>query len=471
MDAEDAAPASAAAPQASDAAEDELVGEPVKMTFPQRVDLYGFPLLREEFRQFTEVAEESRRKNEAAALEVEKLWAKRDAAKKRAAEAAVTAEEKAAAKAAASPPAAKANPLKALERVLAPPKLEVPSYLAHGLSMLSGTNRPLAIVAMDIASGIDIELKELCRRGIPPAMRPQLWFQLSGGAVWADKAGATVYSDLLQLSALEETEGGLGAGLKAQIEKDIARTYPDHAILGTADGHSILRRVLHVFAMFNEIGYCQGLNYIAGFLLAVLDYKEVEVFWIMTALAEDRLYPGTWGQDLTGARVEMETLASLLKQKHPDLAAHLDDLGFNVSMVAADWFLTVFTKNLPQETCARVWDSVLSEGPKVIFRVALVLLQTQKALLLQAKELNQVLHVLHIVQNSQHDRDMLMQEAFERIPNFPLKAISKYRKQSAEEVESHTEVKAAKRSKLLSFAWEKKLIRVSDGDEFADIRL
>ena len=43
------------------------------------------------------------------------------------------------------------------------------------------------------------------------------------------------------------------------------------------------------------------------------------------------------------------------------------------------------------------------------------------------------------------------------VPNFPLKAISKYRKQSAEEVESHTEVKAAKRSKLLSFAWEKKL--------------
>ena len=82
-----------------------------------------------------------------------------------------------------------------------------------------------------------------------------------------------------------------------------------------------------------------------------------------------------------------------------------------------------------------------------------------------------MLHVLHIVQNSQHDRDMLMQEAFERIPNFPLKAISKYRKQSAEEVESHTEVKAAKRSKLLSFAREKKLIRVSDGDEFADIRL
>ena len=71
MDAEDAAPASAPAPPASDAAEEELVGEPVKMTFPQRVDLYGFPLLREEFRQFTEVAEESRRKNEAAALEVD----------------------------------------------------------------------------------------------------------------------------------------------------------------------------------------------------------------------------------------------------------------------------------------------------------------------------------------------------------------------------------------------------------------
>lgn len=60
------------------------------------------------------------------------------------------------------------------------------------------------------------------------------------------------------------------------------------------------------------------------------------------------------------------------------------------------------------QTAARVWDALLQEGPKVLFRVALAILKTNEAVLLKQDNVGLLLRELrHAVQHL-HDRDKLM---------------------------------------------------------------
>eukprot|EP00882_Tetradesmus_deserticola_P034896 GHRQ01040226.1.p2 GENE.GHRQ01040226.1~~GHRQ01040226.1.p2 ORF type:complete len:117 (+),score=50.86 GHRQ01040226.1:322-672(+) len=82
------------------------------------------------------------------------------------------------------------------------------------------------------------------------------------------------------------------------------------------------------------------------------------------------------------AQVEMKALDELIAQKLPRLAAHLAELEAEVSILATDWFLTLFATSMPAETVARLWDALFNEGSKVLYRAALALLKSSEPALL-----------------------------------------------------------------------------------------
>ena len=52
------------------------------------------------------------------------------------------------------------------------------------------------------------------------------------------------------------------------INKDVERTFPGHPQFESRGGIEALRRVLLAFSVHNpEVGYCQSINFLAGFLL------------------------------------------------------------------------------------------------------------------------------------------------------------------------------------------------------------
>lgn len=79
----------------------------------------------------------------------------------------------------------------------------------------------------------------------------------------------------------------------------------------------------------------------------------------------------------------MKALDELIGQKMPRLATHMAALEADISILATDWYLTLFSTSMPAETVARVWDGLFNEGPKVLFRAALALLKSQEAALLR----------------------------------------------------------------------------------------
>lgn len=60
------------------------------------------------------------------------------------------------------------------------------------------------------------------------------------------------------------------------------------------------------------------------------------------------------------------------------------------------------------QTAARVWDALLNEGPKVLFRVALALLKTSEAVLLKQDNVGLLLREVRQAVTHTHDRDKLM---------------------------------------------------------------
>lgn len=63
------------------------------------------------------------------------------------------------------------------------------------------------------------------------------------------------------------------------IEKDLERTFPNHPYFQTTEGRESLKNVL--VSMVNshpELGYCQGMNSVAGILLIVSKGNQEESF-------------------------------------------------------------------------------------------------------------------------------------------------------------------------------------------------
>lgn len=267
-----------------------------------------------------------------------------------------------------------------------------------------------------------ITLKRLIRKGIPPVLRPKIWFALSGAAKKRSTVPESYYSDLIKA-----TEGQVTAATK-QIDHDLPRTFPGHPWLDTTEGHAALRRVLVGYSFRDSyVGYCQGLNYVAALLLLVMKTEE-DAFWMLAVLLEDVLVNDCYANNLSGCHVEQRVFKDLLVKKCPRIAAHLEELEFDVSLVTTEWFLCLFSKSLPSETALRVWDVLFYEGAKVLFHVALAIFKMKEEELLLAHQVGDVISILQKTTHHMFDPDDLLTVAFDKIGSMTHNTISKQRK-------------------------------------------
>ncbi|KAI9082410.1 hypothetical protein K1719_035833 [Acacia pycnantha] len=273
-----------------------------------------------------------------------------------------------------------------------------------------------------------ITLKKLIRKGIPPSLRPKVWFALSGAAKKKSTVPESYYDDLTKA-----VEGKVTAATR-QIDHDLPRTFPGHPWLDTTEGHAALRRVLVGYSFRDsDVGYCQGLNYVAALLLLVMKTEE-DAFWMMAVLLENVLVNDCYTNNLSGCHVEQRVFKDLLVKKFPRIAAHLDALEFDVSLVATEWFLCLFSKSLPSETTLRVWDVVFYEGAKVMFNVALAIFKMKEDELLLTHHVGEVIDILQRTTHHLFDPDDLLTVAFDKIGSMTTNTISKERKKQEPEV-------------------------------------
>ena len=242
------------------------------------------------------------------------------------------------------------------------------------------------------------ELESLVRGGVPMALRGELW-QLflrvdevrvpgaypslvalaSDGASDANETTPGVSSS----TAASEDAGkrrALPEHTAAQIGKDVPRTFPGHAQLDTPNQRAALERVLRAFAAANpNVGYCQGMNFVCGVLLLLME--EEAAFWALGQILRTIL-PDYFEirEQMRTHRVDQEVLLELAVARTPRVVRTLDDAGCPLHAVASSWFMALFANALPWETALRVWDVTLFERTRApLFQTALAVMELDQS--------------------------------------------------------------------------------------------
>uniref|UniRef100_UPI00398EE0D8 TBC1 domain family member 8B n=1 Tax=Pristiophorus japonicus TaxID=55135 RepID=UPI00398EE0D8 len=206
--------------------------------------------------------------------------------------------------------------------------------------------------------------RDLVIRGIPEALRGELWLLFSGAN--NDMAAHPGY-----YSELVERSMGTCSLATDEIERDLHRSLPEHPAFQSDTGISALRRVLTAYASRNpKIGYCQAMNILTSVLL--LYAKEEEAFWLLVAVCE-RMLPDYFNRRIIGALVDQAVFEEFIRSHLPQLTDHMTDMTF-FSSVSLSWFLTVFISVLPIESAVNVVDCFFYDGIKAILQVGLAVL-------------------------------------------------------------------------------------------------
>ena len=158
------------------------------------------------------------------------------------------------------------------------------------------------------------------------------------------------------------------------IELDIERTFP---YLGLFKGKSPmsedLREILRVFVISRpDIGYIQGLSFIAGILLLNMD-KFKAFISLMNLILNPIILP-FYKMKNEAIQLRLKLFKQVFYYNLPELCAHFDEVGLLPENYFLSWNMTLFTKDVKLELANRIWDIFMIEGIKAIYSAGVIFL-------------------------------------------------------------------------------------------------
>ncbi|XP_044049990.1 USP6 N-terminal-like protein isoform X2 [Siniperca chuatsi] len=275
------------------------------------------------------------------------------------------------------------------------------------------------------------QIERFIRMGIPPSLRGRVWkcllaidrmretsnfnyqclSEVRGPLV---DLGVSEYGILSAIATLSDTQNDLGLNhqqpsscpeprysvdditLFRQIALDLQRSFPTHcSLMGESpeaiEGQAKLFRVLLAYAKYNpQVGYSQGMSYIAAVLLMQLG--EEEAFWALTALLDKPKYLA----ELFDLKVQhqVKVFDQFLKHRKPQLSEHMESVGVLSVHFVMPWFLTLFTSLPCWDSVLAVWDLIILHGLSAVFRTALTIIELLEPRLMDLNDEGAVLPLL-----------------------------------------------------------------------------
>uniref|UniRef100_A0A8C1QLD5 TBC1 domain family member 4 n=1 Tax=Cyprinus carpio TaxID=7962 RepID=A0A8C1QLD5_CYPCA len=224
------------------------------------------------------------------------------------------------------------------------------------------------------------EIHSAVCQGVPKSRRGEVWlllsqqYRLRHRLPQRQQPPETPYQDLLkQLTAQQHA-----------ILVDLGRTFPTHQYFSTqlGAGQLSLYNLLKAYSLLDtEVGYCQGISFVAGLLL--LHMSEEQAFDTLKFLMYDLSIRRQYRPDMISLQIQMYQLSRLLHDYHRNLYTHLEEHEICPSLYAAPWFLTLFASQFPLGFVARIFDLLFVQGTEVIFKVALCLLSSHEGEILE----------------------------------------------------------------------------------------
>ncbi|KAI5640083.1 rab-GTPase-TBC domain-containing protein [Phthorimaea operculella] len=220
-------------------------------------------------------------------------------------------------------------------------------------------------------------LTQAVRQGVPRMSRGGVWYFLA-----EQHCLRSAPPDVKLFPNYHAPYRSLLAGLTKHqhaILIDLGRTFPKHSYFASAlgPGQLALYNILKAYSLLDpDVGYCQGLSFVAGTLL--LHMEEAEAFVLLRHLMFRRGLRKQYLPDMQALQVQLYQLSRLLRDHEPELHAKLEALDISPALYAAPWMLTLFTSQFPLGFVVRVFDLIFLESLDVVFSVSLALLSAHK---------------------------------------------------------------------------------------------
>lgn len=256
-------------------------------------------------------------------------------------------------------------------------------------------------------------LYELVLQGIPASVRTKVWPMLLGNDLHITPELFKIYVKQAEAGKALRATGLVMEGVgkletASLIGVDLPRTFPALAFYQEGGpNHAELHRVLDAYVCYRpDIGYVQGMSYLAAILLLYLD--DSAAFSCLANLLNRSVQMAFYKMDVDMQQY-ISLFETLFKRTLPELFSHFESIGLTSDMYLLDWILTIFSKSLPLDLSTRLWDIYIYEGQSFFFRASLGILKyTQSNILANDLDLGPCKRILARLPEDNFDEDALM---------------------------------------------------------------
>ncbi len=223
------------------------------------------------------------------------------------------------------------------------------------------------------------KFNELILNGIPESIRFLIWITLTKKI--PIKRDDYYFNELLQSDSSSD--------LKDQRKKDINRTYSNNEC--TEIQLKQLEQILYAITLFDkEIGYCQGLNFIVGFILKITFFNTIDCFYLLTYILEE--IKGYFIEDFPLLKLNNYIFNHFFIKLYPKLSEHFKNLEIPNELWIGKWMQTLFTLTLPFNELCRIWDCFFINGFDFIIPISLSIIYYMEKKLLEFKDSSDVIY-------------------------------------------------------------------------------
>ena len=263
----------------------------------------------------------------------------------------------------------------------------------------------------------NVSFNKLINYGIPNNLREFIWDiviseKYSNHKIFNYEEEQIKYNSILK-----------NAKNNSQIEKDLNRTFINISEQTPKHLHT-LRNVLNCINIYNN-GYCQGMNFIVGFLLKITNFDEIQAFYIFKNIFKEiKLY---FEDDFPLLKKNIAEFDSYFQNLYPKLYKHFNKYEIFNEIWIGKWFQTLFTLSLPFNELCIIWDNLIIRGFNFIIYISLAIIDYIEEDLLELKDSSDIISYLQNVLNPEQNA-FIYKAQYEEFKNFfiPLnKIISK----------------------------------------------
>ncbi len=191
------------------------------------------------------------------------------------------------------------------------------------------------------------------------------------------KIESNIYINILKIAEESKITNKKFSHVCDEINRDINRTFYTVKFV-EGNGKKMLINILTALAFIRpEIGYCQGMNFIAGALINFIDNEE-KCFWIFLSFIDNIDMNLLYLKNMPDYSIRVYQLNYYIKEYFPELDSHFKKHQINPDVFFSKWILTIFSNYLPFDALYRVWDIFIFDKWKAIFKCSLMILDSMK---------------------------------------------------------------------------------------------